>query len=187
MRAKALMDSWKHHHPEWEYVLWTPTKIYRDLIEAGQFSALSEYLGYMQRGQLEHARAVVTYEILWFQGGLVIAPDMECFRPIDDLVGDHSTIAHRGPYDPLVLEDSILGAEKESELADRVRWRIPFYVTRYGEKEYFPVCGPGMLTEVWSGLSSVQILKKAQVCPYRDSPLTIPPQTYAVKRWHEHL
>ena len=76
-------QTWKDHHPEWNYRLWTN----RDLHQ--QFWSNREHIGrYMMQGRYNGVADLMRYEILWRYGGVVVAADSVCVHPIDELFTD---------------------------------------------------------------------------------------------------
>jgi inositol phosphorylceramide mannosyltransferase catalytic subunit len=69
--------SWEAHHPEWELRLWTEDNLPTDL----RTSAVYE----RDRRPVERAD-ILRLEVLWMLGGVYVDIDMECLRPLDELV-----------------------------------------------------------------------------------------------------
>ena len=79
---QAAQQSWRDAHPEWEYRFWTDEDLERLVRErAPQLVPLFQrYPDQIQR--VDAARYVILYE----HGGLYADLDMECVRPLDDLL-----------------------------------------------------------------------------------------------------
>ena len=74
-KYRAFQTSWKQHHPDWEYRLWTEKELaefpmqHRDLFEAS--------CNYGEKSD------IARYEILYQLGGLYVDTDFECLQPFD--------------------------------------------------------------------------------------------------------
>jgi len=83
-RYHHLVESWKRHHPEWDYCLWTDATM-RALVAERYPDFLPTYDGY----DLPICRAdAARYLILHAFGGLYVDLDMHCLKPIDALIED---------------------------------------------------------------------------------------------------
>jgi len=73
---RDMMEKWRHYHPEWEMRLWT-----RDNLPPMQNRAL-----YDSRKNTGHRADILRYELMHQFGGVYADMDMECQKPIDDLI-----------------------------------------------------------------------------------------------------
>ncbi len=70
-----LMESWKKHHPEWEYKLWTNADLEKfPFVNKAAFDATPNW------GMKSD---ILRYEILYQYGGLYVDLDFECRAPFD--------------------------------------------------------------------------------------------------------
>ncbi|HEV2916622.1 MAG TPA: glycosyltransferase [Candidatus Babeliales bacterium] len=70
-----FIESWKKHHPGWQYILWTDQMIEElNLVNKDQYNATSNF------GQKSD---IARYEILYRFGGLYVDIDFECLRSFD--------------------------------------------------------------------------------------------------------
>ena len=76
-KYKKWTESWKTHHPDWEYHLWTDDKL--EGIEMQCEKVFRETRNYGPKSD------ILRYELLNQFGGLYIDTDFECFRPFDYL------------------------------------------------------------------------------------------------------
>jgi len=76
-KFKAFQESWKEHHPDWEYKLWTQ----HDLYEFG-FENIDLIKESRNPGEISD---MMRYEILLRYGGVYVDFDFECLKPLDDL------------------------------------------------------------------------------------------------------
>lgn len=86
-------ESWRTHHPAWTYRLWTDADN-RDLIARRYPSFLATYDAYP--APIMRADAA-RYFILHAFGGVYADLDMECVRPLDDLIDDTDVVFAREP------------------------------------------------------------------------------------------
>jgi mannosyltransferase OCH1-like enzyme len=71
------IESWKRHHPEWEFKLWTEDNLPDDPIRP----EIAERL----RAPVERAD-ILRIEVLYRHGGVYLDTDLECLRPIDEVL-----------------------------------------------------------------------------------------------------
>lgn len=79
---RSLVNSWKVHHPEWHYILWTD-KMNLDFIRRNFPNYLEQYNSYKFNIQRVDA---VRYLILFKLGGIFVDLDFECFHNIQPLL-----------------------------------------------------------------------------------------------------
>ncbi len=74
-KYKELQATWKKHHPDWEYILWTDEDVDKFCLENKEIYDNTLNLG---------ARSdIARYEILYRMGGLYVDTDFECLRSFD--------------------------------------------------------------------------------------------------------
>ncbi len=78
------IKSWKRHHPEWEHILWTE----KNLPESPVRSEVLDRI----RSPVERSD-ILRLEILYRYGGMYVDTDLECRRPIDEVLGDAPFVA----------------------------------------------------------------------------------------------
>jgi Glycosyltransferase sugar-binding region containing DXD motif len=71
------IESWKRHHPDWEHRLWTEEDLPEDPIRPEILERL--------RAPVERAD-ILRLEILFRHGGVYLDTDLECLRPVDDVL-----------------------------------------------------------------------------------------------------
>ncbi len=84
-KFSRFVQTWKKHHPDWEYKLWTD-KDNRALIKAHYPSFLKLYDGYTSN--IKKADAI-RYFILHKYGGLYVDCDFECLKPFDSIITEN--------------------------------------------------------------------------------------------------
>jgi mannosyltransferase OCH1-like enzyme len=77
------IESWKRHHPGWEHRFWTEETLPDDPIRPEVLDRL--------RHPVERAD-ILRLEILYRHGGVYVDTDLECLRPIDDLIAGESFV-----------------------------------------------------------------------------------------------
>lgn len=85
-RFHDMMETWRTHHPEWSFRLWTDENRPRPLTNEILFNAAGRYVAPNRIGQMQSD--ILRYEILYRYGGVYVDVDTECLRPIDALVAD---------------------------------------------------------------------------------------------------
>lgn len=124
-RFAAAQASWRRHHPEWEYRLWTDADL-EDFV-ARQFP---EYLE-LYRSYPDHIQRVdaARYMILNHFGGVYADLDIICERPFDDLRGYDVVLP---ATEPLGVSNDLMAGRQGSEF-------FAFAVTRLpGAKRLWP-------------------------------------------------
>lgn len=71
------MKTWKEHHPDWQYYLWTDA-------DCAQFNFFNQYLFDKAINPGEKSD-IWRYEILEHYGGVYVDIDMECVKSLDEL------------------------------------------------------------------------------------------------------
>ena len=74
------MDSWRDHHPTWEYRLYD-----NDFLFSRRWRAQPLINEYYRRGEYAGVSDLMRYEILLEQGGFLPEADSLCLRPTDEL------------------------------------------------------------------------------------------------------
>jgi len=74
-KYEQLRETWKQHHPDWEFILWTD----EDVAALG----LENQTQYDETPNYGVKSDIVRYEILYRFGGLYVDTDFECVQPFD--------------------------------------------------------------------------------------------------------
>jgi len=90
---QAFAESWRNFHPDWEYRLWTDDDAYA-FVEKVYPDFLPLYAAYPYN--IERVD-VVRYLILEHLGGVYADLDIECLRPIDELLAEHTCVLASQP------------------------------------------------------------------------------------------
>lgn len=79
----AYMETWRHHHPDWEWRLWTDTN--RPELRNEDLYRRADELAVA--GHAHQLRAdLLRYELLLDHGGMYADADFECLRPLDPIL-----------------------------------------------------------------------------------------------------
>jgi mannosyltransferase OCH1-like enzyme len=81
---RGWIESWRRHHPAWEHRLWTEDDLPADPIRAEALNRL--------RAPVERAD-ILRLELLFRHGGAYADTDLECLRPVDELLGEEEFVA----------------------------------------------------------------------------------------------
>lgn len=73
----AMQTTWKKHHPDWDYHLWTDKEI--------EFLYLQNKDLYEKQSDIEKKQKILRFEILYQFGGIFVENSFECIAPIDIL------------------------------------------------------------------------------------------------------
>src|SRR4051794_26367104 len=81
---KPYQQSWKDHHPDWTYRLWTDDD-YLPFVETHFPDFKQTFVDYSYQIQRVDA---IRYLILFTYGGVYADLDIECLRPVDELLAN---------------------------------------------------------------------------------------------------
>lgn len=140
----AYGESWVEHHPGWEHVLWTEENL-PPLRNQRVYDA-AERIAPRNVGQLR--ADVARYEILLAHGGVYVDADMECLRPIDDLIEGSSCFAGwevQGTW----VNNAILGAEPGHAFIGDLVEHLEHNVVAHQGKRPNVMTGPQYLTPIY--------------------------------------
>lgn len=99
--CKAFQKTWKLHHPDWIYILWT-----NDLVEDFGLKNKAQYDATQNYGEKAD---IARYEILDKFGGLYIDTDFECLKPFDPLNHCCDFYAGISPESTLEVYNGLIG------------------------------------------------------------------------------
>src|ERR1700743_2784709 len=90
---ELLADTWKEHHPGWEYKLWTD-EMNREFVRLYYPDFLSTYDRYPRNIQRVDA---FRYLLLQKEGGVYVDVDFECLRNMSPLLEGQGCVIGREP------------------------------------------------------------------------------------------
>lgn len=120
-RLQQHRATWARHHPGWQHKLWTEANLgvlaNQRAFEAARTSAQKSHLA--------------RYEILHREGGVYVDFDVECLKPLDDLLPGLHGFA--GAEDDDVAGVAVLGAMPGDSLLARVIASVPESCAQTGD------------------------------------------------------
>jgi hypothetical protein len=162
-------ESWQRHHPEWEVHLWTDDT-------APHPPGASRARTHAERSDL------IRYNLIHRFGGVYVDTDIECLRPIDDLLTDVQAFA---AYEsPGVVCSAVLGAVPGHPAFAQLS---EFSAMTVGTGIVGHATGPTFVTHVFDRRDDVVLFEPERFYPYhwdqqpefdRDRP-----GVYAVHHW----
>ena len=168
--------SWAEHHPDWEMRLWTD----RELPPLEHPAALERCRNFGE------ASDVLRYEILKRFGGVYVDTDVECLRPIDDLVGDATAFAAWAR--PKVIGSAVVGSVPDHPAITRT---LEAVAAGAGSGNQVDATGPVALTRVLQGADDVELFGRETFYPldYWEIPFAEGEEVdvadaYAIHHWH---
>jgi hypothetical protein len=144
------IETWKRHHPDWEFVLWTEENLPEDPIRP----EVAERL----RAPVERAD-ILRLEILYRHGGVYLDTDLECIRPLDpELDGEEFVgVCHK----PGRITNTAIAAAPEHPLLGRALEEVrpmEMYWTNASER-LKEVAGPLLLERIVGDYPEVKLLE----------------------------
>lgn len=173
---KGYVQSWKEHHPDWEYRLWTD-EMNRKFIAENAPHFLHIYDNYTYAIQRVDA---VRYFILLQYGGVFIDLDFECLKNISPIVDRADVVAGLEPQSHAVLHhkdyiisNAFLAAKPGSSFIGEICSRLiandfEKYRKEIGFNYILDCAGPFMLSRIYkdyNGNDTVEILSSEVLYP----------------------
>ena len=134
------IDSWKRHHPEWDYKLWNDNDIPSyDFINKEAFTKAKNF---------GTKSDLWRYDILYKYGGLYVDVDVECLKPIDDL---HNCFDWYAGHGIVGLENALIGSKKNHPFTHQLNHSLDhaFLANINTVEDVFVSTGPIYLTKVF--------------------------------------
>jgi mannosyltransferase OCH1-like enzyme len=145
------IESWKRHHPDWEFRLWTEENLPTDPSRPEILERL--------RAPVERAD-ILRLELLHRYGGVYVDTDVECLRPVDEVLGDSRFVAVC--LKPGQVTNTFIASVPEHPLLERaLRELRPMetYWTLSSPKEQLKqVAGPPLLRRLVPDYADVDML-----------------------------
>lgn len=172
-RFRRLQKTWLHHHPSWEYRLWTDEDNHHFIAQHYAWF-LPIYKAYPEKIMQVDA---VRYFILLHYGGVYVDLDCQCLQPLENLLGTHSLVLACEPpqhaKDNFVLSKGLKEIVCNFFLASSCGhdfWRavIDDLVLYQGESHPLDATGPFMLSRTYAAYPSkdeIVLESHERVCP----------------------
>lgn len=152
---KKYLETWKKHHPDWEFMFWTDENIPLDKFRNKEL--------YLELPGLSQKADVAQYELLYLYGGVYIDADFECFKNIESLTKDYD--AWGCGENELVISTGIMGFQKEHPLLIQIMDNFRPHIAKYPNEPPNVTTGPIFLTET-IGLKTIKMFPTEYFYPY---------------------
>jgi hypothetical protein len=146
---RPWIETWKEHHPQWEFKLWTEENLPEDPVRPEVLDRL--------RAPVERAD-ILRLEILYQHGGVYLDTDLECLRPIDpELDGEEFVgVCHK----PGRITNTAIAAAAKHPLLERALANVrpmEMYWTNASQR-LKEVAGPLLLEKIVVDYPDVKLL-----------------------------
>jgi mannosyltransferase OCH1-like enzyme len=149
--------SWKQHHPRWKHRVWTEENLPDDPIRPEIFDRL--------RMPVERAD-ILRLEILFRQGGVYVDTDLECLRPIDELIAGEEFVGVN--LKPGRVTNTLIAAAPRHPLLEtalRTLQPMETYWTPKSKRSIKDVAGPPFLQRLLRDRRDVKLLEPSVCFP----------------------
>jgi mannosyltransferase OCH1-like enzyme len=158
---RLWIETWRRHHPEWEHRLWTEEDLPADPIRPEVLERL--------RVPVERAD-ILRLDILYRHGGVYVDTDVECLRPMDDVLAGHDFV---GVYlKPGRMTNTFIASVPEHPLLERALQEVRPLEAYWGasaEPELLKeVAGPPLLRRLVKDYPDVKVLEPPVFFPATD-------------------
>ncbi len=189
-KYKHWIDSWKKHHPTWEYKLWTDDDVKKlNLYNQELYDNLTNFGPKVD---------ILRYEILYQFGGLYVDTDFECFKSHDILHHCYSFYAGIEDGKAIALGNALLASAPGHPILEQLVKNVNFKVENE-DNMWATVAGtgPGYITQIFAACwgssdSRVMVLPHSYFYPFpaykRKVPLAqrgafVKPETFGMHHW----
>ncbi|RBP50649.1 FkbM family methyltransferase [Arenicella xantha] len=149
---KSFAESWKLHHPDWDYILWTNADGLR-FVESFYPKFLPTYLAYPH--DIQRADAI-RYLVIHHYGGLYVDLDFECLQSFEPLLNTKQLIAGFEPQKhanqqsrPEMLCNALLASQPRSPFLQAVIDFLASNNTKGFAHDILATTGPVMLQSIY--------------------------------------
>ena len=169
-------ESWRRHHPDWEFRLWTDDEL----------PPLTCADGFQRCRNFGEASDVLRYDVLHQFGGVYVDTDVECLRPLESLIGEASAFAAYAR--PKLIGSAVVGAVPGHPA---IKKTLEVVCAGAGTGRQVDATGPVALTKVLESAGDVELFGRETFYPldYWEIPFSeAKPEdigdAYAVHHWH---
>lgn len=153
---RPWIQSWKKHHRDWEFTLWTEENLPEDPIRPEILERL--------RAPVERAD-ILRLEILYRYGGVYLDTDLECVRPIDPVLEGEEFVGvcHK----PGRITNTAIAAAPQHPLLEQALGEVrpmDMYWTSASER-LKEVAGPLLLQRILADYPDVKLLEPRMFFP----------------------
>jgi hypothetical protein len=150
------IETWKRHHPKWEHRLWTEENLPLNPLRPEVLERL--------RAPVERAD-ILRLEILYTHGGVYLDTDLECLRPLDDILEGQTFVgvSHKQGR----ITNTAIAAIPAHPLLDRAMHEIkPLETYWTGSSEALKdVAGPRLLQKLLPEFPDIVLLEPYMFFP----------------------
>ena len=169
-------ESWRRHHPGWEFRLWTDDEL----------PELSCPGGFERCRNFGEASDVLRYEVLNQFGGVYVDTDVECLRSLEPLIADATAFAAYAR--PKVIGSAVVGSVPGHPAIART---LEVVCDGAGSGKQVHATGPVALTGVLEDADDVELYGRETFYPfdYYEIPFSDlgdadVGDAYAIHHWH---
>ena len=172
-----MMDTWKEHHPDWEYMFWNEESI-KEHFPNGLHNQVQYDLMPEWNGKCDIAR----YEILQKFGGFFVDADAVCLKPLEDyLLENDSFSCYENEYlRGQLIAAGYLGCVKQCQLM----WHLINKIHNMERQQLHPEAGvqPGTHKQLiaWQSVGPVLLSQTVHELKYRN--LAVYPSFYFIPK-----
>jgi mannosyltransferase OCH1-like enzyme len=152
----AYIETWKRHHPGWEFHMWTEDNLPEDPIRPEVLERL--------RVPVERAD-ILRLELVYRHGGVYLDTDLECLRPLDDVVEDETFVG--ACHKPGRITNTVIAAVPGHPLLERALGELrPMDTYWTGSSERLKeVAGPLLLERLVPDYPDIKLLGPEAIYP----------------------
>jgi hypothetical protein len=174
---RPWIDSWRQHHPGWEHRLWTEDDLPEDPVRPEVLDRL--------RAPVERAD-ILRFEILFRYGGVYADTDLECLRPVDDLLEGEEFVAVC--LKPGRVTNTFIAAAAGHQLLERALRELrpmDVYWTAAASESIKEGAGPPFLRRLVAGDPGVKLLEPPLFFPSTPEEQELAVAVHHMERsWH---
>jgi inositol phosphorylceramide mannosyltransferase catalytic subunit len=158
---RRWIETWRRHHPNWEHRLWTEDSLPEDPIRPEILERL--------RAPVERAD-ILRLEILYRHGGVYVDTDVECLRPVDEVLAGHDFVGVC--VKPGRMTNTFIASVAAHPLLERALQEVrplDVYWTLSAPRDAFKeVAGPPLLRRLVADYPDVELLEPRVFFPATD-------------------
>jgi inositol phosphorylceramide mannosyltransferase catalytic subunit len=148
---EPYVNSWKKQHPSWEHHFWTEDNLPEDPVRPEVLNRL--------RSPVERSD-ILRLEILYRHGGAYVDTDLECLRPIDDLLAGSSFVGTC--FKPDRVTNTFMASEPNHPMLERALAELKPREVYGFDKE---VAGPPFLAKLVPDYPEIVLLEPRYIFP----------------------
>ena len=163
------IDSWKKHHSDWEYRLWTDENMIK----------LQNQELYDSTTNIRQKADIARYELLYRFGGVYVDIDMECFKNIEPLLDGVEFFV--GTEDDFYFSNELMGCVPYHELMCELVEGIPASIKSDFNLTIDEQSGPIYITKYLLWMPQVTVVEQEIFFPEQNCQANLK-KSYAAHR-----